>query len=1042
MNSSAHHYCYKCFGIGEVADDGINCLIMKCGYCLGLRWYVCKICVEAGHCKIIKQWDGYKQHHRRLHRTTTTIPPAAVDTVDDNCTDEYHQQSISFTEASVSTVENHLTKPLFVSAANFSFENTKSSLYFSHDFNTGDALSMLVSNSQFMRGMGSGSTLDNLEVQFHLLATQLAFNIPRNDREKLAKLVRWLVIIMEKRSQRKFSTATTNNVIDTAFPTTEARIRNFYLEGKRSICNNIPTPNVRIITGHAYISIRECIADILAHGLPLDCIDFSCSSQTEQSIKINSKTTRAHEIWDAAALVYPDLSCLVVYLSVWSDDFEPNSSIKSNRQSCWLMSVTISPPEGMQHSLSYTYPIAIGKKEANHECIEKQFALELQSLRVNSPKNSFYSKRHGGNVNVYADLFVALQDQPERRSANYIMLGGGRYTAQWGVAADFASIASGIPACKACFLRHLEDSKHVVACTDCLNWSTDVESCLLDICPPDNYPPCGVFLTENGKIRPIRITYDTLKCAVATTHQNIAEGTWSIDNGKSYLLVSGLNTEAINQVLLHAGNARLYNRLYNCRESDLEKYEKISRVKSANPDLFQHWEFPSLWSRGVELSQHIDVVMHLLFLGVIKTSVKSVEYWLKSRGRYDAFLKSMDSVLESVQSLCLGWCKALPYRGGTFGGWVSENFLCIARLLPWVYSRLPQVAADPAVYTDPDDKPMSKWTKKENIAWLRNRRLAVNGSAMELRERVHGEVNQANGPPPIVQINGGPVTDVLTMVKLLHIMTCNLMTKTVIIDVTDVECERLIKLFLSAFDMFDASMRDGTTRSPKWLTSYNFLCLLNLPSCMKRFGPLSNLWEGGGQGEKILSIFKPLHNGFHKKWHKTIMENALMQISLDRVADAYGVSQEQLSSSTQTSDEIYADGISPSDIRRYKDIIEVTNLFTKGKPISVVQVKATGEFVILLKKPKSTFVLVNCTELSECRIGWNYFIWSIRLRNPIFHQRIVAGRACLLLPLLLPTKPYFPVAIRHADCIRNVYSLIDSRWNTLQEDKSFSFPSV
>jgi hypothetical protein len=192
----------------------------------------------------------------------------------------------------------------------------KSSRYFSHDFKSGDALSMLVSNSQFMRGLGSGGILDDLEVQFHLLATQLAFNITRNDRDKLAKLVRWLVIIMERRFQRNISNVATSNVIETAFPTTPAKIRNLYLEGARSICSNIPTPNVRIIGGHAYISIRECIADILAHGLPLDYIDFSCSSQTEQSVNINSKTTRAREIWDAAALVWGAYPVwLFIYLS-------------------------------------------------------------------------------------------------------------------------------------------------------------------------------------------------------------------------------------------------------------------------------------------------------------------------------------------------------------------------------------------------------------------------------------------------------------------------------------------------------------------------------------------------------------------------------------------------------------------------------------------------------------------------------------------------------------------------------------------------------
>jgi hypothetical protein len=33
---------------------------------------------------------------------------------------------------------------------------------------------------------------------------------------------------------------------------------------------------------------------------------------------------------------------------------------------------------------------------------------------------------------------------------------------------------------------------------------------------------------------------------------------------------------------------------------------------------------------------------------------------------------------------------------------------------------------------------------------------------------------------------------------------------------------------------------------------------------MKRFGPMRNLWEGGGQGENIIGTLKPLWYGFRK----------------------------------------------------------------------------------------------------------------------------------------------------------------------------------
>jgi hypothetical protein len=41
-----------------------------------------------------------------------------------------------------------------------------------------------------------------------------------------------------------------------------------------------------------------------------------------------------------------------------------------------------------------------------------------------------------------------------------------------------------------------------------------------------------------------------------------------------------------------------------------------------------------------------------------------------------------------------------------------------------------------------------------------------------------------------------------------------------------------------------------------WLNA-NFLCLLNLPEMMKQFGPLSNLYDAGGKGEKMIHEVKP-----------------------------------------------------------------------------------------------------------------------------------------------------------------------------------------
>ena len=87
-------------------------------------------------------------------------------------------------------------------------------------------------------------------------------------------------------------------------------------------------------------------------------------------------------------------------------------------------------------------------------------------------------------------------------------------------------------------------------------------------------------------------------------------------------------------------------------------------------------------------------------------------------------------------------------------------------------------------------------------------------------------------------------------------------------------CKHHIKLFLSVFDWFDGKVRKSKDK-PMWLILYNFVCLLNMPEVMNEFVLLSNLWEGGGQGEKVLCNVKPIMNGYHKNWQCNALNKLL-----------------------------------------------------------------------------------------------------------------------------------------------------------------------
>ena len=79
---------------------------------------------------------------------------------------------------------------------------------------------------------------------------------------------------------------------------------------------------------------------------------------------------------------------------------------------------------------------------------------------------------------------------------------------------------------------------------------------------------------------------------------------------------------------------------------------------------------------------------------------------------------------------------------------------------------------------------------------------------------------------------------------------------------------------MCVYDEFHTSMNKGSV--PGWVTSYNFLSLLNLPTVLKDYGSMRVLWEGGEDGEGYLRSVKPLlRGGLVRQWQVWLMNNLL-----------------------------------------------------------------------------------------------------------------------------------------------------------------------
>lgn len=139
-----------------------------------------------------------------------------------------------------------------------------------------------------------------------------------------------------------------------------------------------------------------------------------------------------------------------------------------------------------------------------------------------------------------------------------------------------------------------------------------------------------------------------------------------------------------------------------------------------------------MWTRSYPLDQFIDIPMHLLFLGIQKTTMKQVTLW---HSRRSSFEEHADSELDPTHRMQLSWCKVLPYNGNETGGWTSETCLAMSRLNKWFHGGIEKITHEDCV-SDLDVLPPSRWLKNHNAAWLRLRGLSTKGLAPELKKRV------------------------------------------------------------------------------------------------------------------------------------------------------------------------------------------------------------------------------------------------------------------------------------------------------------------
>ena len=790
-----------------------------------------------------------------------------------------------------------------------------------------------------------------------------------------------------------------------------------------------------------------------------------------------------------------------------------------------------------------TFPVFVAPKGASRvvQRAEQLFQEEMRLLKKTGHFTIFDGRCHvRGTVPVCVHSVAALQDQPMRRGSNHLMLGTSNLHVRFGYSGHVKALQRFLPACRTCIRKrrqptvasdegraHGDDQ-----CSNCLSWRfPEVDEMLNRFPPPPDYPSDAedLYTVSNSEqvfILPKKITHELLVARTRTARTNLESGHWDIKSASAYLARLGVTDSTISDLLLPAHRRRMLA-FYTAREgsrltpSQARTVASIQLALQEHPESFEDVPDPPAWKGVHTLWQFIDVIMHLLFLGIIKHLVFDMHEGFKMASSLPAFIERTARRLKSIPSL--SWLVKEDYHSAGLSGWVSENFVALARLFPWIFQDCGDCIAKEAGSARGERQATAllgnptNWTKDQLLTWLHTRAIDIQAFAdmpdisgecskvqehcraysllrvpmVELKKsQLVAMVQHIQRIPPIrgdeeewtmdscrgwllqhgynltrlaravhqaqpstnralseqirkMDESGGTIGDMdhpdfrkvivvlrnlgqrqtrpnpplgvmatllPQLIQAAHHLVVQVMCHGTHEGPTPSTIDHSVQDFLDLYAKYDALLKaTKAAAQPSWVSSYNFLCLLNLPEMAKNYGPLRMFWEGGLQGEAFIKFIKAeVRQGFRTRWHVNGVQRFLQRSTIKLLCDAIKPPDE-----TNYESVSYFQG----RVHLYKDVAEVQPLLDSGLPLSVCADPATGDVVVVWRGALGVR-LERQVEVST-KLGLTYFSWK-----PVdYTEQVDAGvfgslRPALLLPLMEKDSGH-----------NRVFAVIDNEWH-------------
>ena len=635
--------------------------VIQCSIC-STSWIVCYPCKKRFELsRSQKAAEHFSTKHSIEHTNFTHSTRASAgftrDTSNDNFTSPPAQHE--------NTTHSHeiISQTPNISASDF---NASSSLFFKDQIVNGkEAISRLVARAFVQTSVSTTQVPTPRETELHIKSTKFLSQLPGSMHTE------FIDIMNLAKHSASFQT--------TRLPSTTQEVNKFYLKGKHSVLEQIPIPTICTHENHAFVSLSSIIDHFLAFGISPALRNLNLDNASNNDM---ANCKKAQELYQEVHQNQQQIPSMVLFLTIWSDDFESNSLMKA-KHSTWIKTVSICPPAREMTSSKYTYLLAIGRKGTHHDSYNAILHDELHSLQ--QIKYRYYGKTNK-NIPVAVKVLAMSADRPERSALNHVLGHNGLNTRRWRYSAYINQ--DKFPACHTCVRERIQriiDMNHRQLndrCRYCCNWNLESRNRYVTTPVPIDYPlvqhdtspqpPTHREVINIQCIRPVEITYAWLQQGCKFCFHNVYTNTWNITTAIAYMKALGMKTESARVYVIDAAIA--------LRRSALNHNNPSSALK-----------FPPMWTAPFALENNIDTPMHLVFQGIIKSVTEITFEWLKQHEKKNTFCAHIHNYLQQIKTLQCDFCKVETFSSGreySLGGWIAESYLGFARVMVIMFSNI------------------------------------------------------------------------------------------------------------------------------------------------------------------------------------------------------------------------------------------------------------------------------------------------------------------------------------------------------------------